>query len=149
MEYPLKYGTTTLKVSLDDRQLLGILGGKPPRHQEDQEALIRRALQNPIGAPRLGGLVRPGQRICIVVSDITRAWQRMNVYLPLLVEELESAGVKGEDIFFLCATGTHRGHTPYEQEVILGPRLFGRYRFIDHNCYGAQGMVYVGTTMLS
>ncbi len=146
MNHTLKYGTTTLKLPLEQSRLLGVLDSSPGGSGRSQEEIVRCALANPIGSPRLGSMVKPGQRVCIVVSDITRAWQKPSLYLPLLLEELKAAGVAEEDITFLCATGTHRGHTPQEREAILGPGLAGRFRFVDHDCRDAGSMVYLGTT---
>jgi len=50
--------------------------------------------------------VKPGNTVCIVISDVTRAWQRMSIYLPHIVKELNDAGVKDKDIRFLSALDT-------------------------------------------
>jgi hypothetical protein len=39
--------------------------------------------------------VRPGETVCIIISDVTRRWQSPETYIPLLVEELEKAGRPG------------------------------------------------------
>ena len=57
----------------------------------------RHALDHPIDAPPLRELVRPGERVTIAVSDITRAWQRNDLTLAILLETLNAAGVVGRE----------------------------------------------------
>ncbi|WP_234717817.1 nickel-dependent lactate racemase, partial [Mycobacterium tuberculosis] len=91
-------------------------------------------------------MIKPGEKVCIVISDITRAWQRMSVYLPYLVVELNQAGINDQDIVFLSATGTHRKHTAAEHQFLLGPDLSSRFRVVDHDCRDESSLSYLGTT---
>ena len=107
--------------------------------------LVRDALRSPLGSPRLSEIVKPGETVCIVFSDITRSWQRTDLYLPLIVEELEKGGILPEDIVLLSALGTHRPHTEEETRRLTG-ELYGKYRIVDHNCDDHENMVLVGKT---
>ncbi len=109
------------------------------------EDMVRRSLENPVDSPRLKEMVTPGQKICIVFSDITRSWQQTGRYLPLIVEELENGGISCEDITLLCALGTHRPHSEEEKRILAGS-LYGRCRFIDHDCDDENNLVSIGTT---
>ncbi len=59
----------------------------------DLEKAVREALARPIDAPPLREIVRPGEKVVITVSDITRIWQRMDRVLPIILDELNAAGV--------------------------------------------------------
>ena len=109
------------------------------------ETMVREALETPIESPRLKDMVKKGETVCLVFSDITRSWQQTNRYLPLLVEELEKGGVLKEDITLLCALGTHRPHSKEEKRKLVGS-LYGKYRFVDHNCDDSENCLYLGTT---
>jgi len=141
----MKLGTGYVDVSVPEENLLGIiLKDVPPSAPE--EKVILETLANPIGTPRLSEIVKPGETVCIVVSDITRAWQRMWVYLPFIVKELSEAGIRDEDIRFLSAIGYHRAHTAEEHAKMLGPELSRRFKMIDHDCLDKDSLVNLGTT---
>ena len=105
----------------------------PPSSMTEDEVILE-ALAHPIGSPRLREIVKPGNTVCIVISDVTRAWQRMSVYLPHIVKELNDAGIEDKEIRFLSALGYHRKHTPEEHAKLLGPELLKRFQIIDHDC---------------
>lgn len=142
----MKYGNGVLDVSIPEENFLGIIDSSIEGHKKCEEEIIKDALENPIGSPRLRDIVKPGQKICIVVSDITRNWQRMNIYLPYIVEELNEVGIEDENITFLIATGSHRGQTEAEHKAILGDDLYRRIKVVDHNCTNEEDLVYLGTT---
>ncbi|MDD2696380.1 MAG: lactate racemase domain-containing protein, partial [Anaerolineales bacterium] len=68
----LAYGTRSLPVHLPTDNLLAVLETRPGQETPEEASLLAAALAQPIGAPRLGDLVRPGQKVAIVTSDLTR-----------------------------------------------------------------------------
>ena len=50
---------------------------------------IEYALDHPIGAGPIEEAVKPGEKVCIIISDTTRRWQQPSTYLPVLVERLQ------------------------------------------------------------
>lgn len=142
----LKYGKGKIHFSMAKENLLGIIKSKKKEDNRTEEQIVLDALKKPIGSPRLCQIVKPEDKVCIVVSDITRAWQKMSFYLPYIVDELNSAGVDDKNIIFLSATGSHRGHTKEEHKVLLGEKLFNRFTIYDHNSKDDNNMVYLGTT---
>ena len=83
---------------------LGSIQSKGMKYMKSEDKIIIEALENPIGSKKLRDIVKPGETVCIIISDITRAWQKMDRYLPYIVEELNMAGIEDEYITFLCAT---------------------------------------------
>lgn len=71
----LPYGHGTLDLHIEEDHLTAVvetsMGSLKPDPSE--EGLVRVALENPIGTPRLRDLARNKQRIVIVTSDHTRA----------------------------------------------------------------------------
>ncbi|MCK4623105.1 MAG: nickel-dependent lactate racemase [Desulfuromonadales bacterium] len=108
----------------------------------DPEQMIRRALQQPLGTPPLAEIVKPQESVVIVVSDITR-YSGSEIFLPILVEELNRIGVPDEQISILVALGIHRRQTATEHRKILGP-LAGRIAVYDHDCDDPQQLVALG-----
>ena len=108
-------------------------------------AEVERALAGPLGSPRLRELARPGDRVCIVYTDPTRACPDALLVPPLLAE-LQAAGVRDADITLLCGTGLHRPSTPAEKIARLGPAIVNRYRVLDHAAQDENSLVYLGMT---
>ncbi len=142
----LKFGKENIEARVPEERLLGILDSRQSERAGTEEEIVGLALANPIGGPKLRDKVKKGETVCIVICDITRSWQRTAVYLPFLVEELNSAGVEDEDIVILSGTGTHREQTPQEHAALLGPELAARFRVIDHKCEEPGDLVFLGTT---
>ncbi|MDK2918633.1 MAG: lactate racemase [Candidatus Petromonas sp.] len=144
--YKMKYGKETVDFSIPEKNLIGVIESNSIDNEKTEEEIILDALENPIGSKRLSEIVKPGEKICIVISDITRAWQKMGSYLHYIVDELSRGGISDEDIVFLCATGSHRKQTEEEHRILLGEKLADRFKVIDHDCLDEDNLVYLGTT---
>jgi nickel-dependent lactate racemase len=137
----LAYGKGRLRVSVPGDLLL-------PRKAEpvaDETRAVFDALENPIGRPRLREIVRSGERVAIVVNDITRL-TRTDLLLPPIVSTLNAAGIPDRDIFIVFALGNHRRQTGEERRLILGSEIFSRIRSFDHISTDDASLVEIGTT---
>lgn len=104
------------------------------------DALCRRALASPAGAPSLGSLVGPRSRVALVVSDATRDEPREEM-VRALRDEL--AAVPDAQITLVIASGTH---APRDPSTVLGGELRGRHPVVVHDGHDPAAMVDVGTT---
>jgi len=112
---------------------------------EDVPAAVEAALANPINSPPMRELAQPGDKVCIVFTDITRASPDYLLVPPLLAE-LEAAGVHDEDITLLCGIGMHRPSTPEEKVAKLGQAIVDRYRVVDNEPQNPDALVDLGAT---
>ncbi len=142
MHLEFGYGTTVQPVDIPDRNLIAVLKANPVPPGLTGEAEVRRALEHPIGTLRLRELVKPGRKIAIVTSDISRPMPTWTVMPPLL-DELYAAGVSPADITLVFALGSHRGHTPEEMRRLAGERAFREIRMTDS---APDDVVRLGTT---
>ena len=117
----------------------------PPRTDtsKDSIATIRSALSHPIGTPCLEQLVRPENRVAVIVDDITRETPTA-IVLPLILEVLAGSGVPREKIVIVIALGTHRPMTPSEIDRKIGSSIARNYRIINVPAGNSGEMVYVG-----
>lgn len=145
-EFALKYGHEKMLLKIAEEHILQVIESNQVTFEKTEHEIIQSALANPIGSPRLAEIVKPGERVCVVIPDITRAWQRTDLFLPLIVEELAQGGVQDKDILFICALGTHRRQTAEEHRLLLGPKLADRFTVIDHDCHDRANLVYCGET---
>ena len=111
----------------------------------DETGAVYAAIGNPIGTPPLREIVRPGERVAIVVNDITRL-SRADLLLPPIVDTLNSAGIADSDIFIVFALGIHRRQTDEERRLIVGDAIYRRIRCFDHISTDDANLVEIGTT---
>ena len=130
MELEFGYGAGVQTVQVPEKNLMGILTANEMQHERRGEAAVRYALAHPIGAVPLRDLAKPGQKIAIIASDVSRPVPSYEL-LPAILEELTAAGCRDEDITVVFALGSHRHHTPQEQERLAGSGVFHRVRCVD------------------
>ncbi|MBQ6797955.1 MAG: nickel-dependent lactate racemase [Oscillospiraceae bacterium] len=142
MKLEFGYGHGVQTVEVPDRNVAAVLMSNPMEHERRGEEAVRYALQNPIGARPLRELAKPGQKIAIVTSDISRPLPSYDV-LPAVLDELYAAGCAKEDITVVFALGSHRKHTEEEQRKLAGDRAFTEVRCVDSN---VNDCVHMGMT---
>lgn len=145
IEVKISYGKKVLMVHVPEKNLLDYAYLPYVPGVVDEEEAITRAIKNPIEMESLEKLSAPGQKVAIVVDDITRPTPT-HKFLPPIVKELESAGIRDKDITIVFATGSHRFHTNEEKEFLLGAEYASRFKAIDHNASDKEAMVFLGHT---
>jgi len=142
MNITLGFGKKQLNLKVDEKNILDVLKSNPIQGDVDQVEEVQRALENPIGTKRLKEMVRPGEKVVIITSDVTRPMPT-HVVLPSLLEELNSAGIKDEDIKVVFALGSHRKHTEEEKKRLVGEEIYSRIQCIDTD---ASDCIHMGET---
>lgn len=139
------YGSGHLSFELPESCFLGmVLPSDENSPAASSDDIVRKALASPIGTKRLSESVGPGQKIAIIVNDITRPTP--SAYLiPFILEELEAANVPDENITFYFALGLHRAHTSDEMQKLLGGEIYSRYKHVQHEV-GSYPVVSFGKT---
>ena len=143
--YRIPFSKSSFEFTLPAGMQATLAVSQPSRPAKDVPAAIRDALARPIGTPPLRDLARPGDRVCIVFTDITRACPDA-LLVPAMLAELEQAGVRDEDITLLCGVGMHRPSTPEEKLAKLGQDVVARYRVIDNEPQNPAVLVDLGVT---
>jgi nickel-dependent lactate racemase len=112
----------------------------------DERAEIIRTLRSPLGVPPLTDLVRSarGKRITILVDDGTRVTP-VDKILPLLLDELNRAGVEDHQIKIIIALGTHRFMNSEEIGIRLG-KSADRVETVNHAYNDPSQLVDLGAT---
>jgi nickel-dependent lactate racemase len=127
-----------------DSQARIIEPGPFPEHSIGVDGIIR-ALKNPVQCARLSELCRKGQRIAVVVPDLTRR-AAVSTYLPPLLDELAGSGVSDDDVTIIVALGIHRELAEDEIENLVGKDTHSRYTVVNHKADDPIANVNVGTT---
>jgi len=140
----LPYGKTEVCLRVPARNFLGSIEPREKPGVPDAKAEIEKALKEPIGSKQLIEIVKPESKVAIVVDDATRP-APSHLMVPPLLDELNSAGVKDENVTVIFGCGTHKAVTHEEAVRLLGDDILKRVKTISHDCR-APDLVYVGTT---
>lgn len=142
MNIEIGFGNGTQSLEIEDDNLQGVLLPNRITITEDEETIIKNAIEHPIGSLRLNKIVGKGQKAVIVTSDITRPTPS-RVLLPAVLHELNDGGIEDKDITVVFALGSHRKHTIDEQRYLTGNHIFDRVTCIDSD---ADDCVNLGIT---
>lgn len=142
MKLTFGYGYGVQSVEVPEHNVMAVLTANEVTHAQTGESAVRAALANPIGAPHLREIAKPGQKIAIVASDISRPVPSFEI-LPAILDELSAAGCRDEDITVVFALGSHRHHTEEERQRLAGPGVYARVRCVDSD---PDDCVHLGVT---
>ena len=146
MKIELGYGKSSINVEIEDKKILKILRQNEIERCPDEVAEVERAVSNPIGSELLGNIVKPGEKVVIITSDITRPMPSAKV-LPCVVRHLLDAGIDRDDILIVLALGNHRKHTEEEKRKLVGSEIYDQIKCVDSdvNDYVLAGTSTSGT----
>ena len=117
--YQIPCGKKSVSIQIPDDVPVQQVESRKMAPVTDVRRAVEESLSRPIGTSRLRQLVKPGQTVALVVTDITRQLPE-EIILPLLLRELEAGGIRKRDITAVVATGTHRPNTPEELKKKFG-----------------------------
>ena len=144
-EYSLPYGSGEQKVMLPEEHILYDIHGNKAAVAGDIKAATLEALRNPIESAPLKDVVKAGDKVAVIVSDITRLVRTAD-FLPVVIDEINAGGVPDSDITIVVATGTHRAHTPEEDVMVCGADIVKRIKIHQHDCRNNDELVDLGVT---
>lgn len=142
MKVRLAYGQSQFAVELPADRTTVIEPAHTPG-LADERATVGAALARPIGARPLREWIKPGDRVCILFTDITRATPNERL-IPWLLEYL--CDVPRDRITLVNQLGTHRPNTTAELEWMLTPEVVRNYRVVNHEPENPAALVQVGVT---
>ncbi|MFZ7102368.1 MAG: nickel-dependent lactate racemase [Peptococcaceae bacterium] len=145
-EFSLKYGKGAVSFKIPEESLLQEVLGSDYPALPDVKGAYKYALEHPIDCPPLKEIAKKGDKVAITVSDITRAWQKNCLTLPILIDTLNEAGVRDEDITIVIAVGGHRANTEKEFMELCSEEVFKRVKIVNHDAWDSDNMVYYGKT---
>lgn len=141
MEFAIKYYKDLVSFQIPDENVLGEILPNTCPSVESEEKEVKRALSEPFDSPLLSDVVRPGEKVVIITSDITRPVPS-RIIIPCLLDELRKAGVENKDITVVFGLGSHRKQTEEEQKNLVGEEVYRQVRCIDSD---SDDCVHLGT----
>ncbi len=141
----LPYGETMIEFTIPERNLLGVYSPSDIAPVVDIESEVKQALATPIGSPSLGELVKDKKKIVIVADDNTRPTPTDKI-IPILLNEMNKAGICDQQVTVIIALGTHRSMTAEEIMIKFGPEVVKRVKIINHDYKDPAGLIDLGKT---
>ncbi|MDR0761033.1 MAG: nickel-dependent lactate racemase [Treponema sp.] len=137
------YGKETLTLNIPESRFKAGLASGMHHYKAlfSQEELVRRALENPIGTPKLSVMAEGKRRVVVLASDHTRPVPSKAIIPPMLAEIRKGNPRAG--ITILVATGCHRETTRDELVNKFGADIVEKERILIHDC-DSQEMVNLG-----
>jgi nickel-dependent lactate racemase len=141
----LPYGDERLAIQVPAANLLAVGAPNPAAACPDPAAEIRRALAHPIGAHPLAEAARGSASAVILADDMTRLTP-VDRIVPALLDELNRAGLRDEQVTVVIALGTHRPMTEGEIAAHFGRAVVERVRVINNPWQEPAALVDLGVT---
>ena len=141
------YGKETVSYEFQEDELKAVLTSSIEEYEPlaGEETLVREALANPIGSPKLSELAKGKNKVTIIASDHTRPVPS-KVIIPAMLEEIRK-GNPDADITILIATGCHRGTTKEELIGKFGEKIVKNEKIYIHDCDEKDKLVDIGTLL--
>ena len=130
MKLTFGFGHTVQEAEVPEENLLGILLPNKAEHPYTGAEAVKKALEAPVGTPRLRDIVHPKEKIAVITSDITRPMPTAKV-MPFILAELREAGCDMADVTLVFALGSHRAHTEEERRRLAGEEAYSAVRCVD------------------
>ncbi|HEX7572984.1 MAG TPA: nickel-dependent lactate racemase [Bacteroidota bacterium] len=145
MKIHLAFGREGMDIEIPERNLLKVLTMPQTVPLSDPAGELERQLRGPAGGRPLADIAQGSKSACIVICDITRPVPN-TVLLPPILRTLEENQIDRGDITILVATGLHRSSTADELRLMVGERILGDYRVVDHHARVLEEQQYLGVT---
>ena len=140
----LKYGNGTIPLEYPQTpNFQGVLYPAEACALPNPAAEVATSLNVPIDSIPLAQMAGGKKNAVIVISDITRPVPN-RMLLPVIIAQLEQAGLPADSISILIATGIHRPNEGAELEKLVGADIATNYRVINHMSKQDEDMVLVG-----
>ena len=123
---------------------LRVLSGKTLPAALDVANALRQGFADPFGRPPLRPKGNP-PTATVIVGDYTRN-NAYNQWLPLLLDELNRAGIADSGITLYIGNGTHRPMTQEEMQQCYGEAVLRRVQVQAHDADASERMKKIGRT---
>ena len=140
----LKTGKKNIEVKIPEKNYLYFIEPNTIDINKD-DSDIYKALKNPISSETLVQIIKPNMKVVVLVDDITRPTPNKKI-IPILLDELNKAGVADKDIKLIIALGTHRYMTRGEIQERFGENVYKRVNIVNNEWKNNDIFINLGTT---
>ncbi len=141
----LPYGNEMVDVKIPGANLIGVYSPRDVTPVANVKNEMVRAINNPIASKPLKQLVKGAAKVVILADDNTRLTPTDKI-IPVLLDEMNAAGVKDEQITVIIALGTHRFMTEPEILEKFGEAVVKRVAIKNHDYKNPAALIDLGKT---
>ncbi len=137
------YGKEYVSYDIPEDRLSGVLTSEMHHYNPGvpQEELVRQALENPIGTPKLSVMAEGKKNVVVIASDHTRPVPS-KIIMPQMLAEIRK-GSPDAEITILISTGCHRETSKEELLNKFGPEIMANEKIVIHDC-DSPDVTYLG-----
>ncbi len=140
LEFSIPYGKDKVTVQIPKDRLLGIISPNNVKIA-DELVTVKKSLDNPINNRPFSEFIKNAKNILFILNDATRPTPTAKV-LKMIYDD-----IKGLNIKYLIATGTHRPPTEEELKFIFGSILDEvRDNIVIHDSKNDSDLEYLDTS---
>lgn len=143
--YCFAYGHGTKEFEYNEVDILKVVRTKDFEPMQDVEHQVLQAVENPIGSPALSEIIKPGDTVAFICNDPTRV-ANSDVFMPILVNEMNRLGVPDENMRIVFSLGTHRAMTAAEMVEQVGADVAARLKMYNSIATNQDDFEYFGET---
>lgn len=143
--YCFAYGHGTKEFEYNEADILKVVRTKDFEPMQDVEHQVLQAVENPIGSPALSEIIKPGDTVAFICNDPTRV-ANSDVFMPILVNEMNRLGVPDENMRIVFSLGTHRAMTEAEMVEQVGADVAARLKMYNSIATNQDDFEYFGET---
>ncbi len=140
-----KCGKGEIPFQVESDQVVGELKIKDFPPLKDPAAAILEAIRNPIQSKPLREIARPEETVAFLVNDPTRV-ANSHVFMPILLNEMNAAGVPDRNMYIIFAAGAHRELSEAEMVELVGAETARRVKMYNTDSHDPDQFEFVGRT---
>ncbi|HPD60520.1 MAG TPA: nickel-dependent lactate racemase [Thermodesulfobacteriota bacterium] len=145
MKFFLSYHQKKIEVSLSSKNRAFLIMPQKMRPMQDVSQAITVALDETRNEYCFDTFVQKGDKVVIIVSDITR-YAGSHLFLPLLINRMNRNGIPDHDMAIVFSLGIHRPMTAEEQKQVVGAEVAQRVYMENHDARNHNQVVCLGKT---
>ncbi len=132
LQIELKYGKSKVSFFLNGKCRCETLQPNTPSIKLDEKEILKIRMRNPLASPPLEEVLRPDDRILIVVPDKTRV-AKLDVIFPFLFGIFQNKKIDDSQVTVIFASGSHGPMSEEEKRAILGEAAYHRFKVVQHD----------------
>jgi nickel-dependent lactate racemase len=145
MKFSLPYHQKKIEVSLSPKNFASVIIPQKTSPIPDVPQAITIALDKPGDHYSFDTFAQRGDKVVIIVSDITR-YSGSHLFLPQLITRMNRNGIPDHDIAIVFSLGIHRPMSFEEQKQVVGEEMAQRVRLENHDAKNHNQVVFSGKT---
>jgi nickel-dependent lactate racemase len=141
----LPYGQGKAEFRVPERNLVGVFSPNDVAPVSNVREEVLRAIHHPIATKPLRELVKGAAKVVILADDNTRLTPADQI-IPVLLDEMNAAGISDGQVTVIIALGTHRFMTEEEVAAKFGKQVVNRVKIKNHDYKSPAALVDLGRT---